>query len=386
MKIAIFSNSYLPNTYGVTVSIESFRKEYERLGHEVYIFAPTWRDYKDTNSNVYRYPSLDVEFKIRFPLAIPYSRKMNEVLGNFDFDIVHTQNANLLGTAAMKWAKRKSVPIVYTWHTRYDAIAHFFPIVPRRFSASFVMKKALSFANRCDALVLPTHSMKEIVESWGSISTDAEIISSGVDEAILSNPDTTKIRRSHRIGDDETILLVITRITAEKNLEFLFRAVFKILKKDFKTKLLVGGEGYSKKYLERMVFENNLQDQVIFLGLVPQQDLKNYYAASDIFLSASIAEAQGLALTEAMYLGLPVVAVDATGVRDIVRPNVTGFLTSLVENSFTEGILKLIEDKDLRKRFGEASKVEAKKNYTTKICSTQMLGLFERLIAKKKKP
>ena len=71
MTIGIFTNNYLPNPYGVSGSIESFRKEFERLGHRVFIFAPRWKGYQDENPGVFRYPSLDINFKFRFPLAIP---------------------------------------------------------------------------------------------------------------------------------------------------------------------------------------------------------------------------------------------------------------------------------------------------------------------------
>ncbi|MDY0302783.1 MAG: glycosyltransferase family 4 protein, partial [Candidatus Moranbacteria bacterium] len=73
MNIAIFTNNYLPNPYGVTTSIESFRQEFERAGHTVYIFAPQFENYKDKNKKVFRYPSFDINYKISFPLPIPFS-------------------------------------------------------------------------------------------------------------------------------------------------------------------------------------------------------------------------------------------------------------------------------------------------------------------------
>ena len=80
MKIAIFTNNYLPNPYGVSGSVESFRKEFERLGHEVYIFAPRWKGYADQNPQVFRYPAIETNIKIKFPIAIPYSRKIGEII------------------------------------------------------------------------------------------------------------------------------------------------------------------------------------------------------------------------------------------------------------------------------------------------------------------
>ena len=83
MKIGIFTNNYLPNPYGVAGSIESFRRELESLGHKVFIFAPKWKGYLDENKNVFRYPSLNINLKFKFPLAIPYSRKLDKIISEF---------------------------------------------------------------------------------------------------------------------------------------------------------------------------------------------------------------------------------------------------------------------------------------------------------------
>ena len=80
MRIAFFTNNYLPNVYGVPMSVETLRKEFESRGHEVFIFAPNYYDYQDANKNVFRYPSIDIEIKFRFPLPVPYSWKINKIL------------------------------------------------------------------------------------------------------------------------------------------------------------------------------------------------------------------------------------------------------------------------------------------------------------------
>ena len=125
MNIAIFTNNYLPNPYGVAGSIESFRRQFEKNGHQVYIFAPFSKGYTDKNPRVFRYLSVDLKYKISFPLPIAYSKKISQTLKNLDLDIIHSQHPNLLGTAAMKWARRKNIPLVFTWHTLYDRYTNY---------------------------------------------------------------------------------------------------------------------------------------------------------------------------------------------------------------------------------------------------------------------
>ena len=122
MKIGIFTNNYLPNSFGVANSVETFRTDFEKMGHEVFIFAPKWPGYVDNNPNVFRYPSLDIKIKIRFPLAIPYSFEMSRILKKLDLDVIHSQHPNLLGSAAARWTRKlarrrggKKIPLIFTW-------------------------------------------------------------------------------------------------------------------------------------------------------------------------------------------------------------------------------------------------------------------------------
>ena len=126
-----------------------------------------------------------------------------------------------------------------------------------------------------------------------------------------------------------------------------------------------------------------LAGKVIFVGIVSDDEKKNYYAAGDIFVYASKSETQGMVLTEAMYSGLPIVAVRATGVEDIVENNDTGFLVSENTQEFSSAVQKLIEDENLRKYFGEKAKQVAREKYTAKICAEKMLNIYEGAIRAK---
>ncbi len=198
MKIAFFTNNYLPNVYGVPMSVETFRKEFERLGHTVYIFAPNYSDYQDTNKNaclsgrqVFRYPSLDIEIKFRLPLGIPYSRKMDRIIEKLDLDIIHSHHPNLLGSAAMKWAKKKNIPLIFTWHTLYDKYTNFVPFLPSKLTAGWIIKKAVKYANKADSVIVPTQSIEPILKNWGVVNKIFPV-ATGIDEKCFSGSDRKK--------------------------------------------------------------------------------------------------------------------------------------------------------------------------------------------------
>ena len=383
MKIAIFTNNYLPNPYGVSGSVESFRKSFESLGHKVYIFAPKWKDFQDSNPNVFRYPSIETNIKkIRFPLAIPYSRRIGKMLDNLDLDIIHSQHPNLLGSTAKRWAKKKNIPLVFTWHTLYDRYVHFVPFLPRKLAANWAIRNAKNYANQCDAVIVPTPSVIEIIRKWGVVNKNVMSIPTGVEEKLFASPNRESVRSEYNIKDNEILLLVMARLTVEKNVDFLVEAIIETLRRNALAKFMVCGDGDLKDELIKKVFETGLKERVFFVGIVPEAEKKNYYAAGDIFVYASKSETQGMVLTEAMYSGLPIVAVQATGVQDIIESDKTGFLVPEDRGKFIQAVQKLIDGKDLRRGFGEKAKKIAREKYTSSVCAKKMLEVYEKIRAK----
>jgi len=384
MRIAIFTNNYLPNPYGVSGSVESFRKEFERLGHEVFIFAPSWKGYQDKNPNVFRYPSIDIKLKIKFPLAIPYSQRVDKIIEELKLDIIHAQHPNLTGSAAARWARKKNIPLVFTWHTLYDQYAHFVPFfVPQKLAAWWTIRNGKNYANQADAVITPTPSVVQIIKNWGVTNKNIHSIPTGVEENEFQNPDRDKIREKFGVKDDEILLIVLTRLTAEKNVEFLLECAIEVLKKNQRVKFLICGEGDLEDSLRLRAKKSGFGERIIFTGIIPDEEKRNYYASGDVFVYASKSETQGMILTEAMYAGLPIVAVRATGVRDIVEDGETGFLVSEDKKEFGNAVEKLIRDENLRKKFGEAAKGVAREKYTSSICVQKMLRVYENAIKAK---
>ena len=376
MNIAIFTNNYLPNPYGVTVSVETLRFELEKRGHTVYIFAPKWKGYRDKNPNIFRYPSIDIEFKFRFPLAIPYSWRISKILKNLKIDIIHSQHPNLLGSAAARWAKKKNIPLVFTWHTLYDKYTNFIPLIPSRWAAKYITRKAVNYANKSDAVIAPTDSIIPILKNWG-VKKEITAIATGIKAEEFENVDGNKIRKKYDIAGDEILLLLVSRLTEEKNIEFIFRAVENILRENKKVKFLIVGDGYLLPKLKKFCEDNKILQQVFFAGLIPHKELKNYYATADIFVYGSKSETQGLIPLEASYMRLPVVAVNSTGISSLMRGGESGFLTKENEKEFSQAVLKLIADKNLRRQFGEQAGKIARENFTSDICVEKMLKAYE---------
>ena len=308
------------------------------------------------------------------------------------------------------------------------------PFIPTKISAGYIIRKAVKFANLADAVIVPTDSIIPILRKWGVENKNIIPIATGVLEEEFVNADKNKIREKYNIKSDEVILLIVSRLTTEKNVEFVFRSIRNVLKnsnppltmgedvlysrqervlsetkeikgkiefKDFhkepspeldyqldlsrrerwgKIKFLVVGDGYLRRDLENFCQQEKISDKIIFCGEVERIEIKNFYACADIFVYGSKSETQGMIITEAMYMSLPIVAVNATGINSLVLNNGNGFLVSENESEFSGAVLKLINNKELRKNFSEASKRIAELKFTASICAKKMLEVYRKCL------
>ncbi|MDH4330271.1 MAG: glycosyltransferase [Candidatus Moranbacteria bacterium] len=380
MNIAIFTNNYLPNPYGVTTSIESFRRQFEKMGHKVYVFAPQSKGYEDENKNVFRFPSIDWKYKIKIPFPIPYSSEMDEIIDGLDLDIIHSQHPNLLGQVAKKWAKKKEIPLVFTWHTLYDKYTSYIPLIPHEAVAKWAIDNAVEYSNECDQVIVPTKSIEKLIQKWGVTNKNIADIPTGVDTETFQNPDGEKVRKKYGIADDEILLFSASRLTDEKNIIFLLRSVIQVLKDNNNVKFILGGEGYLEEEIKDIISDNGLREKIILTGLIDRGELKDYFGAADVFVYASQSETQGSIISEAMHSGLPVVTVDSTGSCDLIKHEKTGILVECDREKFSSAVNQLVKDENLRESLGKKAKEISQEKYTDKVCAEKMIEVYRELI------
>jgi 1,2-diacylglycerol 3-alpha-glucosyltransferase len=361
MRIAIFTNNYLPNPYGVSTSVDGFYHGLTALGHEVNIFAPHWpQDEEYSSPNIFRYPSIAVPTKIPFSLALPFSPEIDKVIDAKEFDIIHAQHPNILGTQARRWARKKGVPLVFTWHSRYDHYTHYASLIPQNIASKWVMHNAQSFAVESDHVIFPTQSAFDL---YKDVIGDAEvsIVSSGVDEDLFSSPEPEQIRVYYNIPPGAPLLVTVSRLTQEKNILFLARAVRRFLHNHQDVYFLVCGDGDLRSDAEALFHDSGV-------------------AASDVFVYASTTETQGTIVTEAMYSGVPIVAVRSSGVQDVVEDGVSGILVRESWGDFVYALEKVVYDEDYRKMLGGAAYERAHDDFTVTACTQKLVDVYKKVL------
>jgi 1,2-diacylglycerol 3-alpha-glucosyltransferase len=356
MKIGMFTDSYRPYTSGVVRSIETTAANLVELGHEVYIFAPSYPNY-EKEGHVFRFVSIPTLTHPEFTIALPFSLYLRQTIKRIGLDIIHVHSPFSLGLLGARYARRYGLPLVFTYHTMYDQYVHYLPFA-QGISRRVILRLSQNFCNRCDLVITPTEVIRNIV--CKNLQTQSRAVATGIEIDEFQNANPNWLREQYKIGKDTKILLHLGRLGKEKNIGFLLEAYKHIRTRKPQTCLVIVGDGTERAALQEEAKLKGIGESVIFTGPLPRQNVVDSYASADLFVFSSTTETQGIVLGEAKAAGLPAVAVKALGASEMVKDGVDGFLTPLSIDSFVNRVLQLLEDETLRNKMSEQALVEAK--------------------------
>ena len=386
MRIGIFSECYLPTLNGVVISIETFRLELEKRGHEIFVFAPATNGYVDRdNKHVFRYPSIQWPGQKEYPLALPiFSTTITKKIKDLKLDIIHAQHLFTMGNLGLRIARQLDIPIVYTYHTLIAEYTHYVPALTG-ISRKALISLSRDFCNKCDQIVTPSPSMAKILKSYG-VKKPIEAIPTGIYILRLQNHLPGKIIHTQwDIPENRKILLYLSRIAKEKNIDFLLKAmkllIFKRQKKfgHCDVHLLMVGGGPELLHYQQLARKMGIEEYVTFTGMIKYEVATKYYGAAKIFVFPSVTETQGIVVTEAMAAGTPVVAVNKMGPSDLIVNGEDGYLTGLNISEFSGKIEKLLDDEKLYNKMSQKAKINAE-NFSSETCSIKLENVYEQTI------
>lgn len=365
MKIAIFTDTFLPQINGIVTSIINFSKGLSKNGHEIYIFTPKHKEEKnyDFYKNVHIIYFNSTNFLIKYPelkLASPNVLKTIKILKKIKPDIIHTQSPSLHSIIGTLYARIFKIPIITTYHTLLpDFLKH--TSLKRMGETKAMIKTTWKFTslynNRLNLVITPSKTMKK------------ELIKHGTKNRVLvvSNGFDNKIFYPSKINHKGIKLLHVGRISYEKNIDVILKSIKETLKEYPKIKLDIVGGGPDLNNLKKLSKELVLDKNVKFLGPMKHEKLRGVYSSHDIFITASTIETEGLVILEAMACGLPIIGVNKFAVPEIVKNNINGFIARPDDiKQISSDIIKLINNKNLREKFGRESIKISKKYIVTK--------------------
>lgn len=384
MHIAYFTNFYLPVVNGVVRSVQSFRETLSKMGHNVFIFAQE-DNYEDTEPFIFRYPSLHLPLTGDIPAAIPVSPFVDQLIPKLKLDVIHTHHPILLGQTAAAKARDNNLPLVFTFHTQYQEYTHYIPFPQEQvqeFLKNTVMTWMREFMRKCQHIVIPSESMASVLINDFGLVDRYTVIPTGIDITPYKKANGSALRAEWNWGDDK-IIISAGRLAEEKNWVTLLEAFAIAQKTQPAIRLVLLGDGPQAEALRRLAGELEIQERVTFVGKVPFEEVPNYLKAADLFSFASITETQGLVTLEAMAAGLPAVAVDAAGTRDILEDGKQGFLTQNDPQDLASKIVEVVASPSLMSKFKSAALRTSRAFDNTRL-ARKMLKVYEQAIEDKK--
>lgn len=310
MNIGLFTDTYFPQVSGVATSIKTLRDELIAQGHHVYIFTSS--DPRATDSpedGIYRFPSVPfVSFKDR-RIAFTGWLKVLRIARKLDLDIVHNQTEFSLGVMGKMVAKELGIPCIHTYHTMYQDYLHYIAN-GRVLKPKDVARLAHLYLKNMAGVIAPSERVLDTLESY-HVESPIRVIPTGVNLRVYRLRDTPEqklsMRQKYGYDRDTPVLLSLSRLAFEKNIQELIASMPDVLAKEPTAQLLIVGDGPARQSLERQVREMNLRDHVTFAGQISNDEVPHYYQIADVFVSASDSESQGLTYDESLASDVPIV-------------------------------------------------------------------------------
>ncbi len=314
MRIALFTETFLPKVDGIVTRLSHTVDHLQRQGDQVLVFSPDGglRDYK--GAKIYGVPGFPLPLYPELKLALPRP-SFRQVLENFRPDLIHVVNPAVLGLGGLYYAKSLGVPLVASYHTHLPKYLEHYGLGMLEGLLWELLKVAHNQAllNLCTSTAmqeqLTDHGI-ERVELWQK-GVDTELF-----QPHLGSPEVrSQLSQGH---PDSPLLLYVGRLSAEKEID----RIKPILEAIPGARLALVGDGPYRHDLEAY-FANT---PTYFAGYRTGSDLAAAFASADAFIFPSRTETLGLVLLEAMAAGCPVIAANAGGIPDIVTDGVNGYL------------------------------------------------------------
>lgn len=372
MRVAIFTETFLPATDGVVTRLKYTIRELSEKGDEVMVLAPRTKGMPDSyaGAEVVGFPGLPFPPYPQIRLAPPHPG-VGRALARFGPDVIHCVNPILLGVCGLYYGRRRRIPLVASYHTNVAAYARYYNL---GFMEKFTRWTTRAIHNRADVNLCTSEAIRrELVEEG---IERVRVWPHGVDSELFGPDKVSREWRERLSGGepDKRILAFVGRLAPEKNIGKI-RAV---LERVPDTRMAIIGDGPAREQTEREFAGT----ATVFTGLLGGQDLAGALASADIFILPSTTETLGMATIEALASGIPVLAARSEVSEEVVGHGSDGLLFDPdSEESLVENARNILDDADLRERLSRHARATAEKRDWT-AATRRLRELYEEAGAK----
>jgi phosphatidylinositol alpha-mannosyltransferase len=376
MKIALVSPYDFAFPGGVGRHITNLEKYFTRMGHEVKVIAPASKPISDFGNRFIRIgtpftiPASDSI--IRISISLHLAPRIKEVLAREKFDIIHLHEPfmPMLCSAVLRFSNAVNVG---TFHAAQGKPGYNWG---RPISTWMLSRRA----RKLHGFIAVSKPAMNYVSQY--VPAEYEIIPNGVDTHFF-RPD---VKPLEQYMDGKLNIVFLSRLEFRKGANYLLKAFLEVKRQMPNTRLLICGSGIRlRARYEEWVQRNHLQD-VIFTGMVPEQEIPRYYRTADIFcLPATGKESFGLILIEAMATGRPIVATNIPGYASVVTHGEEGLLVPpMTVRPLADALMTLLNDKKRREQMGQKGIITAQK-YAWEGIADRVMNYYQKTLDKVRK-
>lgn len=425
MRIGLFTDSYRPAQNGVVVVVDVTRRELERQGHEVYVFAPSANIFNKV-SEVDRHDDHLIHFATirgmgfkEGQLSVFFPPAVLEQIRALKLDVLHFFTAGQMALLCCYVARHLNIALIgqhctdtyeYSDSYRllkvgYAAMSALMPaavkMTPRQkanFATLYAFKKGDSnwgkrlvagtiamWYQACDAVIAVSEKsalqLRQIAER-NDAEFNLSVVPTGVDAPPRVSAERVKrFRTEFGITPEDEVIIYYGRLGQEKNLAMLIPTIEYALERQPHAKLVFGGDWEYRSELERLAFQSPARDRIVFIGRYNHRDVSMLNAVSRIFAFPSLTDTQGLVVTEAAYGGLPIVLCDPLAPAAFEEGG-NGLTAQNNPRDFADKIVQILGDKDLYDRFSKRSR-ELAASLSVEAQTKKIIEIYRRALRSK---
>ena len=373
MRIGMVSATYDPSVINGAVRMVTLYKQHlEARGHEVTIFTLGDEQEGDGAARIVRSSGFRLGDHGYF-VGLRYSREAQMLLT--EMEVVHCHHLLMSVEMAHRYAR---CPIVYTNHTRYDLYTGAYTPLPQPAADAIMRQLWPEFAGLADTVIAPSGSVRQLLLDFG-VRDPIVVIENGIELEPFLRPRRPRAKSDFGLPDSAFLLVYIGRLSSEKNLLGLLEQVGRACQVVPELQLAIFGKGPQEEELRQRATELGLDECVRFMGVVPFDEVSDWLAAGDAFVTASTSEVHPLTVIEAMAAGLPIAAVQSPGIVDCVESGITGFTPTEAEG-LDSAIVALAANPARARAMGQAAR-EASRRFDIGRTVSLTVELYESLLA-----
>ena len=388
MKIAFFSDTYPPEINGVATATKTLFDAFKKNGHDVFVVTtnPFSKkvEYKD---NVLRIPGITLKWLYSYNMAGFINPKATKIIKKWSLDIIHVQTEAGIGIYGRLLASKLKIPLVYTYHTMYVDYTYYVTKGVLDPAAKGIVKKwTKSVSSSVTEMTTPSLKTKNALREYG-VDRYINVIPNGIDLEMFEERNIDKnfikeFKEKNKI-EDKYILLSLGRVAKEKAIDVLLEGYATFLKNSTNdnTVLLIVGHGPDRNRLENLAFELGISKNVIFVGKVPHEQVPYFYFMSNLYISASTSETQGLTFIEAIAAKTLVLCRFDENLEDVIKEGKTGFFFS-DNKSFNQKLISILKMNEEEQNRIIQQAYEQNQKYSIDTFYDRMYEVYKRAIRK----